>query len=139
MSVLSPTASASGSASTTSTGRSLVRATVAVGAGAAGAVSALAAGLHAAGVPFAVGGEMIPLAGFAQLTFVGAVIGGVLLAVVRRSHRRFVRITGAMTVLSCVPSVLLPPDVATKASLVLLHPLAAALIVPVLAGRATAA
>jgi peptidoglycan/LPS O-acetylase OafA/YrhL len=83
---------------------------------------------------------MIPLLGFAQLTFVGAVIGGVLLAVLnRRSDRprhRFLQVTAALTALSCVPSVAMPPDAGTKAALVAIHLLAAAIIVPVLARHA---
>ena len=38
-----------------------------------------------------------------------------------------------LTAMSCVPSVALPPDVATKVTLVALHLMAAAIIVPVLA------
>ena len=85
---------------------------------------------------------MIPLGGFAQMTFLGAVIGGVLLAVLNRRsaapRRRFLQITTALVVLSCVPSVALPPDAATKTALVALHLLAAAMIVPVLARHADA-
>ena len=102
----------------------------------------MAAAIHAAGVPLAVDGEMIPLGGFAQMTFLGAVIGGVLLAVCNRRsaapRRRFLQITTALVVLSCVPSVALPPDAATKAALVALHVLAAVIIIPVLARRADA-
>src|SRR5689334_332324 len=89
---------------TTTAGRRLPRTTVAVGAAAAVATTAGAATLHAVGVPLAVGGEMIPLAGFAQLTFVGAVIGGVLAVFLHRT--RFVQVTTALTALSCVPSLL---------------------------------
>jgi peptidoglycan/LPS O-acetylase OafA/YrhL len=139
MSVLSPTAGAGAERATTS--RSLARTTVTVGAGAAVVTTAVAAAFHGAGVPLAVGGEMIPLAGFAQLTFVGAVIGGVLLAVCNRrvrtsARRRFLQVTTALTALSCVPSLSWPPDVATKTSLVALHVLAAAIIVPVLVRHA---
>ena len=119
---------------------SLRRSTVVAGAGAAAMATAIAAAIHAAGVPLAVDGEMIPLAGFAQMTFLGTVIGGVLLAVLNRhSHAagtRFVQVTVALTALSCVPSVAMPPDAATKLSLVTLHVLAAAIIVPVLVRHA---
>jgi hypothetical protein len=118
----------------------LARATVGTGIIAAAAVTAVAAIAHAAGVSFAVDGEMIPLAGFAQMTFLGAVIGGVLLAVLNRRSsapgRRFLQITVALTALSCVPSVALPDDVATKVTLVALHALAAAMIVPVVVRHA---
>jgi hypothetical protein len=115
---------------------SLLRTTIVVGIAAAGIVTVVAALLHAVGVSFEIDGEMIPLLGFAQLTFVGAVIGGVFLAVVNRRSaapaRRFAQIAVALTALSCVPSVAMPDDVATKLALVALHVLAAAIIVPLL-------
>jgi hypothetical protein len=119
---------------------SLRRTTLLVAAGAGALVTAAAAIAHAAGVSFAVEGEMIPLAGFAQLTVVGAVIGGVLLAVLNRrsrsARRRFLQVTAALTALSCVPSIAWPDDAATKVALVALHLAAAAVIVPVLARHA---
>jgi hypothetical protein len=66
---------------------SLRRTTVVAGLVAAAVTTAVAAALHAAGVSFQVDGEMIPLAGFAQMTFLGAVIGGVILAVLNRRSR----------------------------------------------------
>lgn len=124
------------------TGRrhSLRTTTLAVGVGAALGVTALAAALDAAGVPFAIDGEAIPLAGFAQMTLLGAIIGGVLVAVLNRRssapRRRFVEIAVILTAASCIPSVALPPDTATKLALVATHVVAAALIVPVLARHA---
>ena len=119
---------------------SLRRTTVLAGVAAAAITTATAAALHAAGVSFEVGGEMIPLAGFAQLTFLGAVIGGVALAVLNRlsndPSRRFVQTTIALTALSCVPSIALGDDIATKVALVTLHLVAAAIIVPALARHA---
>jgi len=119
---------------------SLPRTTIVVGLAAAGIVTIAAALLHAVGVSFEVDAEMIPLLGFAQLTFVGAVIGGVLLAVLNRRSatpsRRFVQIVVTLTALSCVPSVAMSDDMATKVALVALHVLAAAIIVPVLLRRA---
>jgi len=121
---------------------SLRLATVVVGLAAATATTVVAAALHAAGVSLEVGGEMIPLAGFAQMTFLGAVIGGLLLAVLNRRsadpRTRFLQIAVVLTALSCVPSVALPSDVATKVTLVGLHLFAAAVIVPVLARHAKA-
>jgi len=123
------------------TAHPLRRATLAVGLGAAAAVTAFAAVAHAAGVGFTTGeGKMIPLLGFAQLTFVGAVLGGLLVAALNRRsahpRRRFVVLASVPTVLSCIPSVAMPPDAATKISLVVAHLLAAAIIVPVLARHA---
>jgi peptidoglycan/LPS O-acetylase OafA/YrhL len=119
---------------------SLRRTTVVAGLGAAAGTTAAAAAIHAAGVSLAVGGEMIPLAGFAQMTFLGAVIGGLLLAVLNRRsdapHGRFIQTAVVLTALSCVPSVALPSEAATKVALVFLHLLAAAIIIPALARRA---
>ena len=111
----------------------LTRTTVGIGAIASAVVTAVAGLLHAAGVSFEIDGEMIPLLG---LTFVGAVIGGFLLAGINRwsaaPRRRFLQVAVALTALSCVPSVAMPDDVATQLALVALHLLAAAIIVPVL-------
>jgi Family of unknown function (DUF6069) len=114
----------------------LPRATAVIGLAAAAVVTALAGLLHAADVSFEIDGETIPLLGFAQMTFVGAVVGGLILAGLNRwsaaPRRRFLQIAVALTALSCVPSVTMPDDVATQIALVALHLLAAALIVPVL-------
>lgn len=113
--------------------------TVGIGLAAAVASTAVAAVLHAAGVSFEIDGEMIPLAAFAQMTFLGAVIGGILAGSIRKRstqpRTRFLQITIALTVLTCIPSVLLPPEVATKAALVLTHLVPAAIVIPVLARR----
>jgi hypothetical protein len=125
---------------TTRSARSLRRTTVVAGLVAAAVTTAAAAAVHAAGVSFEVGGEMIPLMGFAQMTFLGAVIGGVLLAVLNRRSRsarhRFLQTAVALTALSCVPSVTWPDDATTKLALVALHVLAAAIVVPALVRHA---
>jgi peptidoglycan/LPS O-acetylase OafA/YrhL len=119
---------------------SLRRTTVVAGLVAAAVTTGVAAAVHAAGVSFEVDGEMIPLAGFAQLTFLGTVIGGVILAALNRrarsARRRFLQTAVALTALSCVPSVVWPDDTATKLALVALHVLAAALVVPALVRHA---
>src|SRR5262245_46465692 len=98
--------------------RGLTRTTLAVGAVAAAVVTAAAALLHAADVSFAIDGETIPLFGFAQLTFVGAVIGGFVLAGLNRwsadPRHRFVQVAVALTALSCVPSLAMSDDIASK-------------------------
>jgi hypothetical protein len=123
-----------GSTPTTS---SLRRTTVVTGLVAATITTAVAAAVHAAGVPLAVDGEMIPLAGFAQMTFIGAVAGGLIAAYLKRRsvapRRRFLLTAGLLTALSCIPSIALPPDLATKLALVATHVIAAAIMVPVLA------
>ncbi len=107
---------------------------------AAAATTAVAAVAHAAGVSLAIDGEQIPVLGFAQLTFVAAVLGGLIVAALNRwsgrARQRFQVIAAALVVASCVPSVALPPDAATKLTLVATHLVAAAIIVPVLARRA---
>jgi hypothetical protein len=126
--------------SVTATAPSLRRATLTSGLISAAVTTAAAAAVHAAGVSFEIEGEMIPILGFAQLTFVGAVLGGLILAGVNRwsgaARRRFVQATVALTALSCVPSVVLPDDTGSQIALVILHVLAAAIVVPVLARHA---
>jgi peptidoglycan/LPS O-acetylase OafA/YrhL len=99
-------------------------------------VGLVAAAVHAAGVSFEVDGKVIPLADFAQLAFLGAVSGGVLLAVLNRrtrsARRRFLQTAMALTALSWIPSVSRANDAATKLGLVALHVLAAAIAVPAL-------
>jgi hypothetical protein len=119
---------------------SLRRSTVTTGLAAAAVTTAAAAAVHGAGVPLTVDGEVIPLAGFAQMTLLGAVIGGLLVAALNRRssapRRRFLAATVALTALSCVPSVVWPDDAATKVALVAVHVLAAAMIVPTLVRHA---
>jgi peptidoglycan/LPS O-acetylase OafA/YrhL len=119
---------------------SLRRTTVVAGLVAAAVTTGVAAAIHAAGVSFEVDGEMIPLAGFAQMTALGAVIGGMLLAVLNRrsrsARRRFLQTAVALTALSCVPSVTWPDDAATKLALVALHVLAAVIVVSALVRHA---
>ena len=137
------TATVAPTATTTSTtGRRshpVLKATVVSGLIAAAATTALAAVAHAADVPLAIDGEQIPLLGFAQMTFVGAVLGGLIVAALNRwsgqARRRFQAIAAALVVASCIPSVALPPDAATKLTLVATHLVAAAIIVPVLVRR----
>jgi peptidoglycan/LPS O-acetylase OafA/YrhL len=117
----------------------LPRATASAGVLAAAATTCSAAVLRAAGVPLAVHGK-IPLAAFVQMTFIGAVIGGALLALlIRRStapRQRFVRIAIGLTALSCVAPLAFADTTASKVALVALHLVAATIIVTVLARHA---
>jgi hypothetical protein len=119
--------------------RTLPRATASSGVLAASATTAGAAVLRAAGVPLAVHGT-IPLAAFAQLTLIAAMTGGALMAVLIRlgpaPRRQFLRITAGLTALSCAVPAAFADTTASKIALVVLHLLAAAIIVPVLARRA---
>jgi len=114
----------------------LPRATATVGVLAAAGTTAVAAIVRAAGVPLSVHGQ-IPLAAFAQFTFIGAVMGGVLVALlIRRStapRQRFVQIAIGLTALSCVAPLAFADTVASKFALVGLHLVAAAIIVLALA------
>ncbi|MFZ2058146.1 MAG: DUF6069 family protein [Acidimicrobiales bacterium] len=106
---------------------------------AAAVTSVGAVGLRAAGVPLAVHGR-IPLAGFAQVTFVAAVIGGVLVALLNRRssapRRQFVQVTIGLTVISCSAPAAFADTTASRVALVGLHLVAAAIIVPALARHA---
>lgn len=119
---------------------SLRRTTAIVGVAAAAITTAAAAALHAAGVSFEIDGEMIPLLGFAQMTFIGVVIGALILAGLNRwsgcARNRFVQVAVALTALSCVPSIVMPDDIGSQIALVTLHIVPAAIIVPVLARHA---
>ena len=103
------------------------------------ATSVFAAVAHAFDVSLKVSGEAIPVAGFAQLTFIAAIIGTVLAVVLSRRARRprhtFVTTTLALTALSVVPDVLADAQTATRVTLALSHVIAAAIIIPALASR----
>ena len=106
------------------------------------ATAAFAALVDAAGVSLAVGGEAIPLVGFAQLTFVAAIIGTVLAVVLHRRADRprhtFVVTTIALTALSFVPDVLADAPTRPRGSRSRMsHVVAAAIVIPALASRLT--
>ena len=113
---------------------------IAAGAAAAVATTVLAAVASAAGVSFADStGASIPIAAFAQLTLVFSLAGVGLAAVLarraRRPRRTFVRTTVALTALSFVPDLTFGFGAASAATLITLHLVAAAIVVPTLAGR----
>jgi len=94
---------------------------------------------HAAGVSLAVGGAAIPLLGFAQVTFVAAMVGTLLAAVfarrASRPQRTFVVTTIALTLLSLLPDAIADAHVSTRLTLALTHVVAAAIVIPALASR----
>ncbi|WGX97145.1 DUF6069 family protein [Nocardioides sp. L-11A] len=109
-------------------------------AGASVVTSTLAVLAAAAGVSFTDdSGVSLPVLAFTQLTFVFSMIGVGLAAVLarraRRPHSTFVRVTVALTVLSVVPDVTFGFDVASALTLMALHAVAAAIVIPVLARR----
>ncbi|SFB72169.1 hypothetical protein SAMN04487968_101138 [Nocardioides terrae] len=125
----------------TSTTRSSVwKHGVAAAAAAAAATTTVAAVASSAGVSFADrSGASIPVAAFTQLTLIFSLVGVALAAVLARKARRprptFVRTTVALTVLSLVPDATFGFDGASAATLMSLHVLAAAIVIPTLARR----
>jgi hypothetical protein len=104
------------------------------------ATTVLAALASAAGVSFAGGtGASIPIIGFAQLTLVFSLVGVGIAAVMARKARRpratFVRTAVALTALSFVPDLTFGFDAGSAATLITVHTVAAAIVVPTLAGR----
>jgi amino acid transporter len=100
----------------------------------------LAAVAAAAGTSFADStGASIPIAAFAQLTLVFSLVGVAIAAVMARKARRpratFVRTAVALTALSFVPDLTFGFDAASAATLIALHTVAAAIVVPTLARR----
>lgn len=107
---------------------------------AAAATTVLAAGASAAGISFGDGtGASIPIAGFTQLTLFFSLVGVGIAAVLARKARRprptFVRIAVTLTVLSFVPDLTFGFDAGSAATLITLHIIAAAIVVPTLARR----
>lgn len=109
------------------------------GVSAAAATTAFAALAQAADVSLKVGGEAIPVLGFAQLTLVGAIIGTVLAVVLSlratKPRRTFVTTTVGLTALSIIPDVLADASSSTRITLALSHVIAAAIVIPALASR----
>lgn len=104
------------------------------------ATTTLAAVASAAGVSFADRtGAGIPLSGFTTLTLVFALVGVGMAAVMARKARRprstFVRTAVVLTALSFVPDLTVGFDAGSAATLIALHTVAAAIVVPTLAGR----
>ena len=104
------------------------------------ATTVLAAVASAAGISFADStGASIPIAGFAQLTLAFSLLGVGIAAVMARKARRprptFVRTTVALTALSFIPDLTFGFDAGSAATLITLHTVAAAIMVPTLARR----
>jgi hypothetical protein len=109
---------------------------------AAMATTTIAAALaQAAGANFEVpdGGETIPLPGIAVLTgifsLVGVVIAVALLRWSARPDKRFLWTTVALTAISLIPPLLAGATPATTTTLLALHLLAAAVMIPTLTRR----
>jgi amino acid transporter len=104
------------------------------------ATTVLAAVASSAGVSFADRtGASIPIAAFAQLTLIFSLVGVGIAAVMarkaRRPRRAFARTALALTTLSFVPDLTFGFDTGSAATLISLHTVAAAIVVPTLVGR----
>ncbi|HEY9394843.1 MAG TPA: DUF6069 family protein [Nocardioides sp.] len=107
---------------------------------AAGAVvTVLATAASSAGVSFETASGPIPILGFAQLTvmfsLIGVAMAAVMARVARHPRRTFVVTTVVLTVASLVPDVTFGFDAASAVVLMLLHVVAAVIVIPVLARR----
>ena len=106
---------------------------------ASGVVTVLAVAASAAGVSFETASGTIPLAGYAQLTalfsLIGVAMAAVMARVARRPRRTFVVTTVTLTIASLVPDVTFGFDAASAIVLMLLHVVAAVIVIPVLARR----
>jgi amino acid transporter len=102
-------------------------------------VTVLAMAASAAGVSFETASGTIPLAGYAQLTalfsLIGVAMAAVMARVARRPRRTFVVTTVTLTIASLVPDVTFGFDAASAIVLMLLHVVAAVIVIPVLARR----
>lgn len=104
------------------------------------AVAATAALAEAVGVTFELpGGEAIPASGSAVMTGIFSAVGVVIAVTLRRWSARpatvFVRVAVTLTAFSLVPPFLSGADSATVAALILLHLVAATVMIPALAHR----
>jgi len=119
--------------------RRLGKTGVTSGLAASVATASVAAVAHAAGLSLSVSGKAIPLLGFAQLTFVAALIGTAIAAALSRRavrpRRTFVITTLALTAASIVPDVLADAHTTTRLTLALTHVVAAAIVIPALTSR----
>ncbi len=104
---------------------------------AAVATTAVAVAAMAAGVPVEIEGEAIPALGFAQLTLLFTAIGVGIAKLLSNRRSLFVKVTVALTVLSLVPDLTVDATTATRATLMLTHVVAAAIVIPRLAARLT--
>ena len=109
------------------------------GAAASVATTAVVVAARAIDVPVDVAGESIPLIGFAQMTMLCTLVGIALARVIgsraRQPRSTFTKVTVALTVLSLLPDLTADAGSATKVTLILTHLVAAAIVVPALAGR----
>jgi hypothetical protein len=115
------------------------KAGLAAAAIAGAANTGVVAAARALDVAVAIDGERIPLLGFPQMTVLFSVVG-ILIArsLAKRSSRsrsRFVQTTVLLTALSFVPDLTASTGTADKLTLMLTHVVAAAIVIPAIAGK----
>lgn len=111
---------------------------VLAGVVASAATSLVAVLASVAGGEITVGGEPIPVSGFALLTMVGTLLGVAIAKVAQRTRRPravFVASTVVLTALSIVPDLIADTGWSGRVLLAATHVVAAAIIVPALARR----
>jgi hypothetical protein len=117
----------------------LLRTGVTSGLVASAAAVATVVVARTAGEDVAIAGERVPLSGFVVLTMVGALLGTVIAKVLSRRSSRprsmFVTTTVALTAASIVPDLVVEAQAGSRLVLACTHVVAAAIIVPALAGR----
>jgi hypothetical protein len=115
--------------------------TGAAGAGvvASAATTVVASLAHTLGVSLDVGGDPVPLPGFATMTLLFSAVGLVIAAGFQRwnadPRRTWVRTAVALTACSFIPDLLADAAVSTRLTLMLTHVVAASIVIPVIAGR----
>jgi hypothetical protein len=126
-------------ASPPATPKQIRRTGLLAGVAAAVATSTTAAIASALDVSLHVSGKAIPVLGFAQLTFVAAIIGTVMAVVMAnrasRPRRTFVMTTLALTAFSIIPDATADARTSTRLVLALTHVIAATIVIPALASR----
>src|SRR5438105_2246105 len=134
---ITPAVESSTSASSSTKSRSLWRTSLVAGVAAAAATCAVAGIAHAAGVSLETApGQAIPVYAFGQLTLFFTIVGVVIARTLGRwasqPRSTFARTTLVLTALSLVPDAIVSADAATKATLMLTHLVAAAIVIPAL-------
>ena len=128
--------------STTTAGRSIWKTAAIYGVVAAVATTTIGAIAKAADVPLVVGELEVQVPAFAMFTLIAAAIGGLLASQLQKRagqpRRTFLIITLVLTALSFIPDLTADATTATKLTLVGAHVVAAAVIIPALAGRLSA-
>ena len=123
-------------------GRSICRTAGIAGVVAAVATTTIGGIAKAADVPLVLGELEVQVPAFAIFTLIGAAIGGLLATQLHKRagqpRRTFLITTVVLTVLSFVPDLTAEATTATKLTLVGAHIVAAAVIIPALAGRFSA-